>query len=585
MRFGRAIVGILLLIIGLPGLLVGGALWMVLQHRDDSGAFSASMEKLDTPGYAVVVPDLATLLYRDAPFTRTDQGLLRLTAQTPDGAVFLGLAPTDTITAYLAEAPYVAVDRVAVTRGPLPVRVKPVMPVQSSLPGPNTSPVSSSEPPVEPPRAQSFWVQQGYGTIDIDHAALRDQGLGLVLMRADAEPGISLDMRAEVRTGWLDPMAWGSLAGGVVLTMLGVAVLVWRSRPREVIFVVEPDQVPLLAARVGISSLAELGRVGRARGSVPTLEGELAADDDLAVDGDHALDGRQRALDSQRCLDGEGAVDGADVADSETDVVVQGPAGSVPPSWPVETVETLPVRPIEPALVPGSRPVTLADVVPYLPAGAERNRQLEGVPPVRLVLAWPSPAPDQVSPAPAGQAAPAQIDPAPVPTAAPVAPAQIDPAPVTQDAQTPVAPVPTAAPVAPAQIDPAPVASASVGRATPPPAAQASPLPAGQAPAPAQVGPNDPARAGAEGVARPVASRLKGCRTVEQTAPENAPAVSAPRDPLARRAVGVVAAQGTLVAGGGPERAVGNLLAEETADEVRRRNDAKREAPTSPGCP
>ncbi|MGW0435491.1 hypothetical protein ACWDV4_23490 [Micromonospora sp. NPDC003197] len=569
MRFGRAIVGILLLIIGLPGLLVGGALWMVLQHRDDSGAFSASMEKLDTPGYAVVVPDLAALLYRDAPFTRADQGLLRLTAQTPDGAVFLGLAPANTITDYLAETPYVAIDRVAVTQGPLPVRVKPVMPVQSSLPGPNTSPAFGDEPLIEPPQAQSFWVQRGYGTIDIDPSALRDQQLSLVLMRSDAEPGISLDLRAEVRTAWLDPIAWGSLAAGVVLTTLGIAVLVWRSRPREVVFVVEPDQVPLLAARVGVSSLAELGRAGRARGTVPVLEGSRGVDDGL------------RAVDDDPVAGGDRFFDGELAEDSVADVVDGGPAELMPPTWPVETVETMPVQPIEPALIPGSRPVTLADMVPYLPAGAERNRQLGSAPPVRLALSWPSQTPGQVAPAPAVQAAPA-----PAAQAALEAAAQADPVPV---AAVPAAPAPAQAAPAQAAPAPAPAALEVAAQAASVPVVQAVPLPVAQAapaPAPAQAGPNDPARAGVEAVARPVANRLKGCRTVgEQATPEIAPAVSAPRDPLARRAVGVAVAQGASVAGGGPERVAGNLLAEETADEVRRRNDAKQEAPTGPGCP
>jgi hypothetical protein len=53
-------------------------------------------------------------------------------------------------------------------------------------------------------------------------------------------------------------VAWALLAGGALL--LVVAVLLLRPvRPREVVFVVEPDQVPVLAGRLGVSSLSGLG--------------------------------------------------------------------------------------------------------------------------------------------------------------------------------------------------------------------------------------------------------------------------------------------------------------------------------------
>ncbi|WP_435120907.1 hypothetical protein [Micromonospora tulbaghiae] len=42
--------------------------------------------------------------------------------------------------------------------------------------------------------------------------------------------------------------------------VLAVVVLLRPLRPREVVFVVEPDQVPVLAGRLGVTSLSGLGR-------------------------------------------------------------------------------------------------------------------------------------------------------------------------------------------------------------------------------------------------------------------------------------------------------------------------------------
>ena len=65
--------------------------------------------------------------------------------------------------------------------------------------------------------------------------------------------------------GWLLP------AVGAATAALGLAALAWptRPRPREVVFVVEPDQVPVLAARMGITSLSDLGRTGAPAGPAP----------------------------------------------------------------------------------------------------------------------------------------------------------------------------------------------------------------------------------------------------------------------------------------------------------------------------
>ncbi|GAB3138663.1 hypothetical protein GCM10027290_06450 [Micromonospora sonneratiae] len=392
MRFARTITGILLLTIGLPGLLVGGALWMVLQHRDASGTFSASLEKVNTPGHAVVVPDLDALLDRDIPFIATGKTRLRIAVRHDEGPAFIGLAPAAEVAGYLAQVPYVTVDRVAVTKGPLPVRLKPAMPVQASLPGPGTTQLPG--PRLAAPLAQSFWHSEGYGMLDLNPADVRGRQLSLVIMRTDAEAGIKADVRAEVGAGWLDPTAWGLLAGGVVLSLLGVASLVWPVRPREVIFVVEPSQVPVLAARVGVSSLNDLGRPGKQRTDEP-----VSADSDPTPVEQPAERPVEQPADSgpvagaaaSSSVDGSGPVDQSVSEDVESG---SEPVDRAVPAWPVESLETVPSRLVRSAdLVAPSRPATLADLAPSHLAVDDPSHG--GRPPVTLALTWPAPLPGQ----------------------------------------------------------------------------------------------------------------------------------------------------------------------------------------------
>lgn len=77
-------------------------------------------------------------------------------------------------------------------------------------------------------------------------------------MRPDGRADLSLELRAGLRAGWTAPATAGLLAGGVLAVALAL-LLLRPVRPREVVFVVEPDQVPVLAGRLGVTSLAGLG--------------------------------------------------------------------------------------------------------------------------------------------------------------------------------------------------------------------------------------------------------------------------------------------------------------------------------------
>lgn len=242
MRFVRTVGALMLLTLGIPVLLAGGTLWMVAAHRDSGGAFTGSLERLETPGHAVVVSDLDALLRRDVPFVHVDRTRLRIVAQTADGPAFLGVAPTTDVARYLATAPHARLVRVGITRGALPVRLVAATPEQPAL-------------LATPPGAQTFWRYSAAGALDIDPEQVRGRSVSLVVMRPDGAAGVDADVRVEVRFGWLDPAMWGLLASGAVLVIMAAILLTRPILPREVVFVVEPAQVPVLAARLGVATL------------------------------------------------------------------------------------------------------------------------------------------------------------------------------------------------------------------------------------------------------------------------------------------------------------------------------------------
>ncbi len=90
-------------------------------------------------------------------------------------------------------------------------------------------------------------------------ALLLVTGIPALLVGVALGADLTLDLRAELPSGWAAPVTAGLLAGGVLLVTSALALLLRPVRPREVVFVVEPDQVPVLAGRLGVTSLSGLG--------------------------------------------------------------------------------------------------------------------------------------------------------------------------------------------------------------------------------------------------------------------------------------------------------------------------------------
>ena len=219
MRVLRMVAGVLTLLLALPVLAAGALGWWTMQHRSPDGSFHATITPIDTPSRVLVVADLDAILRRDAPIARADRTTLRL--GTPG---FLGIAEPADVAAYLARADYTAVEGLSLGRGPLPVRTRHVF--------------ATDGEPLSPPQDQDFWVRQGAGELRWTPAADRDHQVSLVIVAPEGTGPVSL--RAAVSAGWLDSTTWGLLILGPVMLLLGLAALAWPSRPREIVYVMDP---------------------------------------------------------------------------------------------------------------------------------------------------------------------------------------------------------------------------------------------------------------------------------------------------------------------------------------------------------
>lgn len=237
-RVVRTISGTLLLLVGIPLLLAGGGLWFAMQHQDPTGGYAATLSTVTSEGYAVVTSDVDGLLRREVPFARGGRTTVELTATTPEGPAFLGLAPAEAVASYLADVPYTRVDEVRLARGPLPVV---------------TTEVAGEAEPATPPQQQSFWLTRGHaGTVSWAAEDLRGQQVALVVMSPRGEAPLRVEMVARVHPHWLGSTMVGALLLGTLLTLVAVALLVWPHRSRQVVYVVPPAEVPQVAARLGV---------------------------------------------------------------------------------------------------------------------------------------------------------------------------------------------------------------------------------------------------------------------------------------------------------------------------------------------
>jgi hypothetical protein len=211
------VVGILVLLPAIGLTFAGGVLlWADGPARNDDGYLYSASDDFSSDGFAITSTSIDLATGADWMPVSSALGSARLKVTGASGSdVFVGIAPVADTTAYLG-----AVDRTIVT----------------DL-GSGSPPVirTGAGAPASPPGEQTFWVAQaeGSGTQTLTWKPAAGNWT-LVVMNADGSAGVSVDARVGATVPALTGLAWGVFAGGLVLLVIGVLVVVLAVRRRPV---------------------------------------------------------------------------------------------------------------------------------------------------------------------------------------------------------------------------------------------------------------------------------------------------------------------------------------------------------------
>jgi hypothetical protein len=210
------IAGILFSMMGV-GLLFGGiaASW-VNALQNDGGYLTSPRERFAVDSSAIVSARADGIRGDSYPGPLPfDVGSIRITASSisPGKDIFVGIAPRQDVDRYLSGANYSELREV--TFRPFRTEYREVQ---------GTTPLSD-------PADQTFWVASatGGGQRNLDWKIAAGDW-SVVVMNADASPGVSTDLQAGFRSELFGPIAAGLLATGAVLLVLGVPLLIFGAQ-------------------------------------------------------------------------------------------------------------------------------------------------------------------------------------------------------------------------------------------------------------------------------------------------------------------------------------------------------------------
>ncbi|MDI3329126.1 MAG: DUF4389 domain-containing protein [Micrococcus sp.] len=233
------VLGVLLSVLGL-GLAIGGAVLLRADAAQQDGRYLLGQaERYRSTGYALVSPSVVIDAGEPgAPGTADLSDLasvqLRATPVVPGDELFLGIADTADVRAYLADVPH------------SPLRDADWGAPWAGLRGaPGTYPGdrgresgrAGDELPAVPgarrpgtPADQDFWAASDTGTgtqeITVD---LQPGRWTLVVMNADADRPVWVDLQAGARSELIGPVGTGLLWGGLIALVIGIPLLLLGS--------------------------------------------------------------------------------------------------------------------------------------------------------------------------------------------------------------------------------------------------------------------------------------------------------------------------------------------------------------------
>lgn len=190
----------------------GVAIWTDADRRDGSGYLSTDAHRITTATQAIATRDVT--IGTEVPTSLI--GTVRLHASSSK-RVFVGLARTADVDAYLAGASY------ALARD---VDLDPFDVAYDTFDGSRTLPS---------PGSRTFWAASAVGGADASLTWTPRAGTwSVVVMNADASPGVSADLTAGVRVAWLLWAGIGAaILGGLLLVLAATMLRRAFSAPRR----------------------------------------------------------------------------------------------------------------------------------------------------------------------------------------------------------------------------------------------------------------------------------------------------------------------------------------------------------------
>lgn len=202
-------------LVGLACMVTGGSL--VLAHatqRDASGFFTSGSERLETVTYAVTSDeiDLGTDPgRRERRFDLGDLATVRISARSAqETPVFVGIGPTADVDRYLDGVATARIDDVRFA--PFGIRYA----------------YQSGGAPAGPPADEGFWAAtaEGSGRQSLEWD-LESGQWSVVVMNADASPGVAVDTAIGAKVDWVLPLGLALLAFALLSLLGGAALLVF----------------------------------------------------------------------------------------------------------------------------------------------------------------------------------------------------------------------------------------------------------------------------------------------------------------------------------------------------------------------
>lgn len=215
MKKPAAIIMLILgILITLPGLaaLAGGAVASAVGSIQGDGYLTSGTSRFSVSSFALTSPR-ADAIGEDLPGRLPfDIGTLRLRVASvaPDKPVFIGIGPQADVERYLSGVHHSEL---------LNVRQRPFRAEYRDVPGGN---------PASPPAAQLIWTASVSGTGEQELACNITPGAWeIVVMNADASPGIDVQAQAGFRSDLIRPAATGLLVGGIIALLVGVPLIIF----------------------------------------------------------------------------------------------------------------------------------------------------------------------------------------------------------------------------------------------------------------------------------------------------------------------------------------------------------------------